>query len=165
MLASTTSKSDIVLALISIPVFAVTWISAHPAVEWLLGPMFQRTFDAGYADILPPSQVKLYVASLYMAQFLLSSLVAVVPLTVLAVLIPNANASRASVVFALIVAILLIGTRIKYMFSMPYIGASGGSVAVALLAGVALFTAGLAGSGLRVLTTRSTRTRPQPRAG
>lgn len=163
MTLSSPTRHDLMFAALSVPLFAVTCVYVATPVEWMLSPLFQRVFAGGYADMLTPDQVKWLVATLYAAQFGLSCLGAVLPVTALAFLLPRVRASSAAILFACVVASLLLGTRIKYMFSMPYLGSHGGSIFFSLLAGGALFAAVISGSALRVLSMRSTRTRCERR--
>lgn len=151
----TPSRSDFRFALISASLFAIVWVYADPAVRVLLDPLFDRVIQAGRAEFLPLWQVRLLITGLYLAGFVLCSIAAIPPLSLLGLLFPDAKPQSAAIVLAGLVAVLLIGTRAKYIFSMPYVGSLGGSLSVSALAGVALFTGAITSSRLRALILRS----------
>jgi hypothetical protein len=150
-------RSDFVLALISAPLFAISWVYADPAVRVLLDPLFDQVIQAGRAQFLPLWQIKFLITGLYLACFILCSIATIPPLSLLGLLFPDAKPRSAAIVFAGLVAVLLIGTRAEYMFSMPYVGSLGGSLSVSALAGVALCTGAIASSRLRALRSAWTR--------
>jgi hypothetical protein len=145
------SRSDVLFALSGVPVFAIAWVYADPGVRALLGPSFDFVIWAHHTAALAQWQVRLSMTGLYLGGFVLCSMAAIPPLSVLGLLFPKARPRSAAIVVAILVAVLLIGTRARYMFTMPYVGWLGGAVFVSALAGLALFTAGMISSRLGAL--------------
>lgn len=149
------NRSDVCFALSGIPVFAITWVYADPGVRALLGPSFDLVIWAHHTAALAQWQVRLSITGLYLGGFVLCSMAAIPPLSVLGLLFPQAKSRNAATVATVLAAVLLIGTRARYMVTMPYVGWLGGAAFVSALAGVALLAAGIVSLRLRALIHRS----------